>query len=298
MNSEFYDELKDHAFSDMEANPFKIIEYKSPLETDILKSPTLADYVGEDEIVASEELYEYLKTKSKQIPAFKTKLPTLNDLIGGFERGELTVVSGTTGNGKTLLCKTFTANFASNGDNSLWFTYEVPMLQFLRDFGEPIPHFYMPKMLKDKSLDWIYNRILEAKLKYNVGAVFIDHLHFLADLMTSRNPSLEIGAVMRTLKRWALELEMAFFIICHNKKVAQDTELSAGDTRDSSFIEQEADNVFFVWRLLNTDCEAVLKITKNRSRGIMGKKINIIKKGGILVELAPSFVEEEDEDYG
>lgn len=287
----------------MKTDPFVISKFSSPLESDKAYDMedmivTLDKYTGDDEVVSSEFLYEILKEKSNNAPSFKTKLPTLDNLIGGFERGEVTVVSGLTGNGKTLICKTFTSHFASNGDNSIWFTYEVPMLQFLRDFGDDIPHFYMPRMLKDKSLDWVYNRVLEAKLKYDIGVVFIDHLHFLADLMTSRNPSLEIGFVMRTIKRWALDLEVAFFIICHNKKVGQDTELSAGDTRDSSFIEQEADNVFFIWRAATKDNESTLKITKNRGRGVFNKKIQLIKKGSMLVELAPSFIDDEEEDYG
>lgn len=253
---------------------------------DFLEPVDLSKYEGEDEVLSSEELFEYLNKRRSTVCHLRTGLPTLNDLIGGFFGGELTVISGITGNGKTLFAQTLTANFVVSNQSSLWFTYEVPMLQFLKQFGDPLPHFYMPKMLKGKDLDWIYERIVEAKLKYGISAVFIDHLHFLVDLMTSRNPSLEIGLVMRTLKRWALELDMSIFIIAHTGKIKPDHELDAGDTRDSSFIEQEADNVIYIWRAKNVENGAILKITKNRGRGIMGKKINLVKLEKYLVEIA------------
>lgn len=246
----------------------------------------LSKYKGEDKVVSSVELKEELKEKYKNIIYHKTKFPTLDELIGGITGGELTIISGITKNGKTLLCQTLTYHFAESKINSLWFAYELPTMQFLSQFGEPLPHFYMPKILKDKSLEWIFNRIKESVLKFNVKMIFIDHLHFLADVMTRNNPSLEIGRVMRTLKRWAVDLNISIFIVAHTMKIKLDKELDTGDTRDSSFIEQEADNVFYIWRSKNKENEAILKITANRGRGVMGKKITLIKKGKYLVEMS------------
>lgn len=243
---------------------------------------------AEDEVISSEELYKILSDRQTKSIFIKTKFPSLNTLINGFCGGELIVTSGLTGNGKTLLYQTFTHDFAEQGTQALWFTYEVPALQFLKQFGEPIPHFFMPRILRDKSMEWIFLKICEAKDRFGVSAIFIDHLHFLADIMMSRNPSLEIGQVMRTLKRWALELEIIIFIIAHTRKILPDKELGSGDTRDSSFIEQEADKVFYIWRRLDIENEAVLKVTKDRSTGVMDKKIRLIKSGRYLAELAQS----------
>jgi len=253
----------------------------------------LSVYEGEDRIVSSEELKEELKERYKNIVYHQTGLPTLNELIGGFVDGELNVISGITKNGKTLLCQTLTNHFAKNKINSLWFTYEVPVMQFLFQFGEDLPHFYMPKVLKNRNLEWIYNRIKEAVLKFNIKMVFIDHLHYLADVMIQTNPSLEIGRVMRTLKTWAVNLNISIFIVAHTGKVKPDKELDSGDTRDSSFVEQEADNIFYIWRSKNKENEAILKITGNRGRGVMNRKITLIKVGKYLVELAKTGVTDE-----
>jgi len=247
-------------------------------------SQDLSIYSGLDEVVSSHQLKEELKEKYKNLVYHKTKFPTLNELIGGFLGGEVCVVSGITKHGKTLFCQTLTCHFSESQVPCLWFTYEVPVMQFLFQFGEDLPHFYMPKILKDKNLDWIYDRIKEAKAKFNIKVIFIDHLHFLADIMIKTHPSLEIGRVMRTLKRWAVDLEITIFIVAHTHKIKPDQELDTGDVRDSSFIEQEADNVFYIWRSKNKENEAILKITANRGRGVMNKKITLFKKGNYLVE--------------
>jgi len=269
---------------------------------DSLDKVDLSTYAGDDEVVASEDLYEILQKKQQQPTHMYTPFPTMNTLMGGFYGGELVVISGITKNGKTLLAQTITNKFAELGQYSLWFTYEVPAMQFLSQFGQPLPHFFMPKTLKNRTLDWIYERIKEAKLKFNIQAVFIDHLHFLADIMISRNPSLQIGQLMRTLKIWAVELDIVNFIIAHTGKIAPGRELDTGDTRDSSFIEQEADNVFYIWRAshngIMSENEAVVKITANRRFGIMGKKIHLKKVGNFLQEVTSKVLPDEEDDFG
>lgn len=254
----------------------KIIEHEEKLFT----------YDGDDKVVSSHKMYKNLSEtyKNKKIVSMPSGIPSIDKYITGFDGGELTVISGPTGNGKTLLAQTLTADFAEQDKHSIWFTYEVPAWQFLRQFGELTPKFFMPQSLTGNSLDWVYQRCHEAKLKYGLDAVFIDHLHFLID-MNRHNISLEIGHVMRTLKKMALSLNVAVFLIAHVAKSKQDTEIDIGDIRDSAMVGCESDNVFFVWRKKGTDSEAVVKIAKNRRCGIMGKKINLMKVGNYLREV-------------
>jgi replicative DNA helicase len=142
----------------------------------------------------------------------------------------------------------------------------------------------MPAKLKGNSIDWITERIHEAKVKYRVQAVFVDHLHYLVD-MSRHSISIEIGSVMRSIKKLALRFNVCFFLIAHTTKIRPDTELDLGDTRDSSFIEQEADNVFYIWRKPHRANEATLKIAKNRRYGVFNQKIPLIKIGHFLGEL-------------
>ena len=245
----------------------------------------LYEYDGEDKILSSYDLLEALKHEERsQAVDIKSGFTSLDRLIQGFQGGELTVISGLTGNGKTLLAQTLTVNFARQAIKPLWFSYEVMAENFLKAFSDDLPLFYMPARLKDCSISWLTQRIHEAKIKFDIEAVFIDHLHFLVSLNRGANMSTEIGAVMRELKKLALRFNICIFLIAHTTKIKPETELTLGDTRDSSFIEQEADNVFYIWRLKNSN-QAILKIAKNRRQGVFEKKVRLIKQGNFLTEV-------------
>lgn len=247
----------------------------------------LSNYDGQDKVISSIEMADYIHglAKDRQEVTMKSGIPALDNYIHAFYGGELTIISGETGQGKTLTAQSFTYEFYKQNQPCLWFTYEVQPEQFLKQFHTPIPIFYMPMELKAKSLRWIEDRILEAKLKYQVTSVFVDHLHFLIDLHKGSNMSLEIGFVMRELKRLALKYNIAFFLLAHTNRMRLEGEPDVDSLRDSAMIGCEADNVFFVWRRKGTDNQAVLKIAKNRRFGIMGKKITLQKQGKYLVEV-------------
>lgn len=242
----------------------------------------LYTYEGQDRVMSSHDMAQSLREEDKPIQ-IKSGIPTLDNHIDGYEGGELTIFSGITGNGKTLLAQTHTRNFDEQGVKSLWFSYEVMPANFLKAFGEDLPLFYMPARLTGNSITWLSTRIHEAKLKYNIKAVFVDHLHFIVE-MNRGNMSIEIGNVMRAIKKMALKFNVAFFLIAHTMKVKPDTELGIGDTRDSSFIEQEADNVFYIWRT-KKERQAILKIAKNRRNGVFEKKVTLFKVGSFLEEI-------------
>lgn len=264
------------------------------IETDKLKKQMekeerLAKYVGDDEVISSLKLKDHLSEtfKAKKSLSLKSGIEGIDNLIVSFEGGELTTISGPTGNGKTLCAQTLTAAFSAQERNCLWFTYEVPAYQFLRQFGADIPYFFMPKMLSGNSMTWIEDKIIEAKCKYGLDVVFVDHLHFLVDMNSRNNMSLEIGNIMRQLKKIAIKHNISFFLLAHTAKAKPDEELDNNSIRDSSFVAQESDNVFFIWRVFSNGeagDRAVLKITKNRRMGIMNAKVNLKKDGCYLIQ--------------
>lgn len=244
----------------------------------------LKEYQGEDRVVSSEELQQSLSQIHTEVKFWATHIPKLDKMIDGFQNGEVTVISGLTKHGKTLLCQSFTLAFAGQGINSLWFTYEVPARQFLKQFGDALPVFYMPQKLISNLLSWIEQRTIEGVLKYNIQVVFIDHLHFLIDMGKS-NISLEIGKVMRFLKKLALQHNLCIFIVAHLGKTKLEKEPTADDIRDSSFVSQESDNTFMIYRSEKEENVATLKVCLNRRKGILNQKIKLIKVGNFLREL-------------
>src|SRR3990167_7347576 len=192
----------------------------------------LASYEGEDKIISSSEMKQILEDNPTNVVNFKSGFVTLDALVEGFEGGELTIVTGPSKMGKTTFCQTITKNIAEDGIRSLWFSYEMPVRQFLSKFGDNLPVFYLPQELKGRILPWLESRIWEAKLKYDIKVVFIDHLHFLVDLAKLRNPSLEIGAIVRGIKRIAIAHNIAIFLIAHLTKVKFDQQPTVDTIRD------------------------------------------------------------------
>jgi replicative DNA helicase len=244
-------------------------------------------YNGVDRVVPSAEFRELNKSKSEPVK-FKTGFPGLDKLIDGVMLGELIVVSGPTKHGKSTLCLTLARNLEKMGHKTLWFSFEMPadilLCQRYKDLQTHVP-------LKTFSGDmkWIKDRIIEGYMKFGTRIVFLDHLHFVADIFRMRNPSLEIGVVMRSLKSFAVEQRIVIFLVAHTGKLDRENMRppSEQDIRDSSFITQEADGTLMVHRfflpksgnkLMISDSQSQVIVCNHRRTGVMGKKFVVEKK--------------------
>ncbi len=247
------------------------------------------NYQGEDQITTYAEIQDEIEQHKDRYKIILSYFPALDhvDSINGFESGELIVISGPTKAGKTLFAQTLTYNFWNQGIHSLWFSYELTYRQFGYSFKKiETPVMLMPKKLKAYALEWLEDRIAEAVAKHGIQIVFIDHLHFLFDLALTRNPSIEIGQVVRYLKRIAVEANIVIILMCHLTKLDPTKEPDHTNIRDSAFISAESDTGLILWRKRKSENEATLKICYSRRTGVLEKKIPIIKNftTGLLVE--------------
>lgn len=247
-----------------------------------------SDGMKKIEIVSSYEIRELLDQEKKPELFFKSKIPSLDRAIEGFSSGELIVISGPTKGGKTLLAQTLTHNFLEQQIYSLWFSFELPSREFINRFPD-LPLFYLPRHLKRSAIKWLQDCIVQSLEENRTRVVFIDHLHFLFDIARSRSPSLEIGSIVRGLKSLAVDNNIVIFLMCHTSKLHPEKEPDAESIRDSSFVGQESDSVFILWRVKDSEGvygnKAILKVEYHRRTGVMGKKVKLQKIDGLLKEV-------------
>ena len=238
------------------------------------------------EIISSYELRDMIEEKKEPEIVAKSNLPTVDKLTQGFVPGELIVISGPTKNGKTLFAQTLTVEFDKQALYPLWFSYELAPKYFLRSF-DSLPLFYVPTELKGNDLKWVIARMIQAQDTFHTRVVFIDHLHYLLELSKISNASLQIGAVVRYLKRIATKRGLIIFLLCHTTKVDFEEKLSQKSIRDSSFVAQESDTVLLIQRNTKEPAskEAKLIVETSRRVGTIHEEVPLIKTGYYLREL-------------
>jgi len=199
-----------------------------------------------------------LQEVAKRYIPSKEVYPTLyhsfdKAMDGGLREGDLVVISGVTGEGKTEICRNLTINFSKQTVPTLWFSYEEDPFYLLENFKKL--EFdtekllaYAPIELISNELDFIEQEVKEATSKKAVKIVIIDHLHYLIPLKQSINSSLLIGGIVRELKKMAIRNKIVLFLIAHTRKVNVGDELNLSSIRDSGLIANEADYVFLIER--------------------------------------------------
>lgn len=269
----------------------------------------LFEYEGEDRIVSSLEIAKELDRTKEVAISFKTGIPSMDRILEDIEAGEVIMVTGPTGEGKTSLLMSITRNMVEKGVKSVWFTLEVTSRQFIKKLtarGGELPLFYMPAKNLDNHIQWIEDRIVEAVVKYDCKVVFIDHLHEIFNLFQARNnSSLEIGHLVSIIKNIAIQYNLAIFLIvhCRDNPMTPFAEPRKEDIRDSGLISRIADTIIGIWRIKigehnvkkrpkeldENDTWAKVKILKNRGEGTMGYWIMDHKDHYLEEVLIPDF---------
>ena len=219
---------------------------------------------------------------------YPLQMPCFDELIrGGVSLGNLVVVAGRTGEGKTTLCQDWSISLMRGEKKAkvLWFSYEVlvgDLWSKFQEMGATKEDFaYIPAKHSTGNVAWVEQKIQEAKLKFGVKAVVIDHLGFLLPKPSkgpmsknmSSNYATFLTQVVRDLKSLAIQEEVIIFLPVHMRKT---DKIDQEAIKDSAGIAQESDLVFLIERVRNTEKNAssyfteVTKITlsKNRKTGI------------------------------
>jgi replicative DNA helicase len=257
---------------------------------------SLATYEGEDEIISSLDMLEQIANMPPVYPIY-CGMNTVDEWCEGFIDGELILLGGKPKSGKSLLQRTFISNFCKQGKPPIVFTFEEQPRQFLKNFdnGAEDIMFYMPKKLTAGNVDWVLEKMMEAKLKKGTRIAFIDHGQYLYE-MSDDVGTKEISGVGRKLKTFAVNNDFIIFVIWHITKERVDSidDLDQSSLRDSGMLAGECDMIFFTFRGVKSSGvsqieESYLKIEVTRRSGVWKRVIPIRKHGGRFVEAGIDF---------
>lgn len=129
------------------------------------------------------------------------------------------------------------------------------------------------------------------KLRHNINILFIDYLQLIT-YPKAGNREQEISYISRSLKGLAKELNIpviALSQLSRNVEQRADKRPFLSDLRDSGAIEQDADEVIFLYRPEyygierwdkeynneNTNNEVEIIISKNRHGGILAERCSV-----------------------
>ena len=194
--------------------------------------------------------------------------PSVHNLTGAFQPGDLIVVSAKEKTGKTTYCLNEVFHWARAGHPVLFYCLEMRPSRVLKKLLQiatrsteeqltpvTMSHgyermadypIYLGYNYKKCSADVVFETIKLAWKRYGVDAVVFDNLHYLARDIAHQTQ--EVGLITRTFKMLAEELEIPIILIAQPRKIARDDIMGVEDLKDSSSIGADADQVIILWR--------------------------------------------------
>jgi replicative DNA helicase len=242
--------------------------------------------------IISQSLDEIHKVKENPETSFgvPTPLSELNNITGGWQRGDLIILAGRPSRGKTAFALANIRSACEAGKSAVIFSIEMKDTQLMKrliwSFGTDPDEAGGIISRWDLSIDekpnigvpYIVNNCRAIKRTKGLDFVVIDYLG-LMDLPKGDNRAYQIGDITRALKNMAKEMDVPVFLLCQlsreiEKRGKKKHELS--DLRDSGNIEQDADIVLFISRPFldgtlsdkndeSTEFLTVLEVAKNRN---------------------------------
>ena len=251
----------------------------------------------------------------------ESSLSIINKAFGGWQNSDLTIVAGRPGMGKTAFLVQQVVDMVMIGKSVGVFSLEmsaeqiagriitnytdIPNSAILRKGLKDIEiqrYIQMkPNLLEmnihidDTSAISIENLKIKAKmmkLKHNIDILFVDYLQLIT-YEKAKNRENEISYISRSLKGIAKDLNIpviALSQLSRNVEQRNDKRPLLSDLRDSGAIEQDADEVLFLYRpeYYNiktwdvpeynnelTDNQVEVIIQKNRHGGILSERYRV-----------------------
>lgn len=184
-----------------------------------------------------------------KVRGLSTGMKGLDEMLEGFEPGEMFILTGHTKHGKSRLAANIAYNVANQGKTVYYINTEMTKLQMGRRFNAMIGDNKIKGkiFLNDKAgltyMDVL--RIMENAKEKGCDLVIVDHLHFFS--RSIENQTAEISKIAKDFKDAAVEMELPLLMLCHVQQADTKKRPTLQMIKNSSSIAQDADIVATVW---------------------------------------------------
>lgn len=242
------------------------------------------------------------------LPKIQTGIQRLDRLIGGIYYGQVCLLSGKRGEGKSILASQIGAEALAQGVKCLFYSGELPDYHFKNwldgqvagkryitvtpnAWGDPV--YSIPTEYKKQINEWYYDRAYiydnnsamigddEAELlttieqtikRYGVKFVLLDNLMTAIDVGASEEQYFAQSKFVKRLKQMAVKYDVAVLLIAHPRKTAGGKKeiVDSDDISGSGDITNAVDVVLsYVRGGESAPDTGRIYITKNRLNGII-----------------------------
>jgi len=138
-------------------------------------------------------------------------------------------------------------------------------------FGE-ISELQLSILTKANTIQQIEIEARRMKNRDKLDLLIIDYLQLVRNAGNFKSREQEVADISRTLKLLSLELEIPIIALCQLNRNASRSEPTLADIRESGSIEQDADNVVFLYQEDEENNIVTVDLQKQRA-GNTGKTI-------------------------
>lgn len=225
------------------------------------------------------------------------RFPALNEILRGHRPGELTVLTGSTGSGKTTFLSEYSLDLAMQGITTLWGSFEIrntrlaltmlqqyalapltenlDLFETLADEFERLPLYFL-KFHGQESINVVMDVVEHATYVHDIKHLVIDNLQFMMGLSSIEERYIDRfykqDKVIAEFRTFATKHDCHVTLIIHPKKEKDTDDLTISSIFGSVKASQESDNIMILQKNMSESLQLkkYLQVVKNRYNGELG----------------------------
>lgn len=237
----------------------------------------------------------------------------LDDITDGLHGGELTVIGARPGVGKTTFALQIAEIIASRKKKVAYVSLEMSEEQIIHKIiakrtsinsrkirngdlntneidrvGQAcmeisnLPLTILTKANKIQQIEIIARKM---KNRDKLDLLIVDYLQLVQSSGNFRSREQEVADISRTLKLLSLELEIPIIALCQLNRNASKAEPTLADIRESGAIEQDADNVIFLYQKNPETNIVTVDLQKQRAGNVGSLELKFNKYNSEFINL-------------